>query len=55
MIPKELALKYPLRGDKLVDSEEFVHDYEPKKYKTDGCIYQWVSNYLINLFSKLKM
>ena len=42
VIPKDLALKYPLRGDDLVDSEEFIRNYEPKKYKTEGCIYNWV-------------
>ena len=42
VIPKDLTLKYPLRGDDLVDSEEFVSNYEPKKYKTEGCIYNWV-------------
>ena len=44
-IPKELALKYPLRGDELVDSEDFINEYEPKKFKQDGCNYQWVSNF----------
>ena len=43
MIPEELVLKFPLRGDELVDSEEFIKEYEPKKYVTEDCPHAWVS------------
>ena len=35
-VPAEYALTWKLNYKDLVDTEEFIRDYEPKKFKTPG-------------------
>lgn len=41
VIPSDIYHKYPLNGDAFMNTQEFIDNYSPTKYKIHNCSFEW--------------